>query len=90
MSAEHPHQPIEELSNHDLGELGRRICRQTTWPTDPAEAAWQADVLEEWARRWTEQGPNDLFGQVEQRIIRDFAGDLRRLADHQREGHHER
>jgi hypothetical protein len=89
--------PLAAWSDRRVAEHGRAICQQRTLPTHPEAASQQAAVLEEWARRWRERDPRDLFGEVELGLIGELAAELRRIAagvarqpSHQREAEHER
>jgi hypothetical protein len=72
--------PLAGWTDRRVATWGRAICQQRALPTHPAVAAEQAGVLEEWARRWRQRGPTDLFGQVELGLVEELAGQLRRLA----------
>jgi hypothetical protein len=72
--------PLGAWSDRRVAEGGRAICLQRTLPTHPEVAAGQAAVLEEWARRWRERGPRDLFGEVELGLVGELAAELRRIA----------
>jgi hypothetical protein len=73
--------PLAGWSDRRVAEHGRAICQQRALPTHPGLADEQAAVLEEWARRWRQRGPNDIPGQVELGLLEDIAAELRRLAD---------
>ena len=72
--------PLAEWSDRRVAEHGRVICRQRALPTHPNLAAEQAAVLEEWARRWRQRGPDDIAGEVELGLIGEVAAELRRIA----------
>jgi hypothetical protein len=72
--------PLAAWSDRRLGEHGRAICHQRRLPSHPELAASQAAILEEWAHRWRQRGPQDLFGLVELGLVEDLAAELRRLA----------
>ncbi|HEX8134356.1 MAG TPA: hypothetical protein VF880_13125 [Actinomycetes bacterium] len=61
-----------------MAERGRAICQQRALPAHPDLAGEQATVLEEWARRWRQRGPRDLFGEVELGLIGEVAAHRRR------------
>jgi hypothetical protein len=89
--------PPGAWSDRRVAEHGRAICQQRALPTHPDLANQQAAVLEEWARRWRQRGPDDLFGEVELGLLGELAAELRRIAaglhrqlDPQREADHER
>jgi hypothetical protein len=72
--------PLAAWSDRRVAEHGRAICSQRVLPSYPGVAGEQAAVLEEWARRWRQRGPHDLFGQVEFGLLEDIAAELRRIA----------
>jgi hypothetical protein len=72
--------PLREWSDRRVAEHGRAICQQRALPTHPDLAKQQAEVLEEWARRWQQRGPQDLPGQVELGLLGELAAELRRIA----------
>jgi hypothetical protein len=72
--------PLAAWSDRRVAEHGRVICQQRALPTHPDVAAGQAAVLEEWARRWQQRGPRDLFGEVEFGLLGELAAELRRVA----------
>jgi hypothetical protein len=89
--------PLAGWSDRRVATHGQAICQQRTLPTHPEVAGQQAAVLEEWARRWRQRGPRDLFGEVELGLLGELAAELRRIAagvgrqlGTQRETDHER
>jgi hypothetical protein len=72
--------PLSEWSDRRVAEHGRAICQQRALPTHPDIANQQAEVLEEWARRWRQRSPHDIPGEVELGLIAEVALELRRIA----------
>jgi hypothetical protein len=72
--------PLAGWSDRRVAEHGRAICQQRWLPSQPEVAGQQAAVLEEWARRWRQRGPRDLFGEVELGLLMELAAELRCMA----------
>ena len=71
--------PLSAWSDRRIAEHGRAICLQRALPTHPELAGEQAAVLEEWARRWQQRGPRDIFGELELGLIGEVVAELRRV-----------